>query len=59
VGYYVVTGKIHIEPRNASEDEADWFERAFGCAKYPEWGRLKGRVIDLEKERYERYEYLP
>jgi hypothetical protein len=35
VKYYTVTGEIHIEPRDAADDEADWFERAFGCAKFP------------------------
>jgi hypothetical protein len=56
VGYYVITGKIQVEPRasyTAAEDECEWFERAFSCAKYPEWGRLGGKIIDLEKERHE------
>jgi hypothetical protein len=56
VGYYVITGKIQVEPRasyRAAEDEREWFERAFSCAKCPEWGRLGGKIIDLEKERHE------
>lgn len=30
MGYYVVAGEIHVEVREAAEDEADWFEEAFG-----------------------------
>jgi hypothetical protein len=58
VGYTVVTGRIHIE-RCASgmvAEEIEWFERVFSCAKFPEWGRLAGKVIDLEEERYEPHE---
>jgi hypothetical protein len=56
IGYYVITGKIYVEPRAAAmaaEDEHEWFEEVFTCAKYPEWNRLGGIVIDLEKDRYE------
>lgn len=56
VGYFVVTGEIHVEQRDKAEDEADWFERTFGCAKFPDWGRLKGTVADLEEDRYVLYE---
>lgn len=50
-----MAGKMYFEPRDTSEDEAEWFESRFGCAKYPERARVKGRVIDLERERYERH----
>jgi hypothetical protein len=56
VGYYIVTREMHVEPRGTREDEAHWFERAFECVKFPDWGRLKGRLVDLEMERYVLYE---
>jgi len=44
------------------EDEADWFERAFGCAKFPECGRLvspPGALPDASTLAYSRSSHSP
>ncbi len=49
--YNVVIGKIGVEPRGPEEEEAEWFRRTFGSARDPDWGRLRGEVIDFEERR--------
>lgn len=46
VGCYVVTENINVDLRRSdmlTDDEYEWFETVFSCAKYPEWGRLVGK----------------
>ena len=60
VGFYVVTGRIHVgfHPSDSVRGERGWFEKVFSCSKFPEWGALAGKMVDLEKEVYKPHEDL-